>query len=87
MSLQQQRIAASVRRAEAACPEYERSALAQRAADTQASFAGFLTSLLQTEQVLPPIPGASISSVIHEANQRLISRRAYAFISQCRWHP
>lgn len=27
--------------------------------------------------VLPPIPGGSISSVIREANQRLISRRAY----------
>lgn len=50
MTLQQQRIHALCE--ELKLPDFsaEWSALAQRAADTQASFADFLTSLLETEQ-------------------------------------
>lgn len=50
MSLQQQRIAALCDELKLSAVSAEWSALAQRAADTQASFADFLTSLLETEQ-------------------------------------
>jgi DNA replication protein DnaC/transposase len=50
MSLQQQRIAALCEELKLPVLSTEWSALAQRAADTQASFADFLTSLLETEQ-------------------------------------
>ena len=50
MSLQQQRIAALCEELKLPVMSTEWSALAQRAADTQASFADFLTSLLESEQ-------------------------------------
>lgn len=50
MSLQQQRIAALCEELKLPVLSTEWSALAQRAADTQASFADFLASLLETEQ-------------------------------------
>lgn len=50
MSLQQQRIAALCEELKLPVLSTEWSALAQRAADTQASFSDFLTSLLETEQ-------------------------------------
>jgi DNA replication protein DnaC len=50
MNLQQQRIAALCEELRLPVVSAEWSALAQRAADTQASFADFLTSLLETEQ-------------------------------------
>ncbi len=49
MSLQQERIAALCEELKLPAVSTEWSALAQRAADTQASFADFLTSLLETE--------------------------------------
>lgn len=49
MSLQQQRIAVLCEELNLPAMSAEWSALAQRAADTQASFADFLTSLLETE--------------------------------------
>jgi DNA replication protein DnaC len=50
MNLQQQRIAALCEELKLPVVSTEWSALAQRAADNQASFADFLTSLLETEQ-------------------------------------
>lgn len=50
MSLQQQRIAALCEELKLPAVGVEWSALAQRAADEQASFADFLTSLLEAEQ-------------------------------------
>lgn len=50
MSLQQQRIAALCEELKLPVMSAEWAALAQRAADTQASFADFLASLLETEQ-------------------------------------
>ena len=50
MSLQQQRIAALCEELKLPVLSTEWSALAQRAADTQASFADFLSSLLEAEQ-------------------------------------
>jgi DNA replication protein len=50
MSLQQQRISALCEELNLPAMSAEWSALAQRAADSQASFADFLNSLLETEQ-------------------------------------